>query len=402
VPVYGLAALASLITAMILLFPEASFSASLAGLQLWLDVVFPALLPFFVMAEIMMGLGVVHFIGVLLEPFMRPLFRIPGAGAFAVAIGLAAGYPLGAKVAGDLRRAQLCTGPEGERLVSLANTADPLFLAGAVAVGMFALPELAGPLALGHYLGVISVGLLMRFHAPRGPASRDPHTAEPVLLRALAALRAARQRDGRPLGELFGDAVRNSMNTLLFVGGSIVMFSVILEVLSIAGVVGIAGQLLAAALEPLNVHPTVADALIRGGMEITIGAKAASLAAAPLLDKAVAASAIIAWSGLSVHAQVAVMVHRTDIRLAPYIAARCLHALLAAGFTWLILGPLQGWVDVGALPVLAPWWAAQSLTFGARLFHATATAAQLALGMLGVVGVGAALGRLAVFWTRVR
>src|SRR5690606_41482222 len=139
-----------------------------------------------------------------------------------------------------------------------------------------------------------------------------------------------------------------------------------------------------------------------GGMGITIGRQAGRLAAAPLPGKGVAARAIFAWSGPSGHAQVAVMGQRTGLRLGPYIAARCLHALLAAGFTWLILGPLQGWVDVGALPVLAPWWAAQSLTFGARLFHATATAAQLALGMLGVVGVGAALGRLAVFWTRVR
>src|SRR5690606_17625086 len=156
-------------------------------------------------------------------------------------------------------------------------------------------------------LGVISVGLLMRFRAPRGPASRDPHTAEPGLLRALAALRAARQRDGRPLGELFGDAVRNSMNTLLFVGGAIVMFSVVLVVLSIAGGVALASALLAAARDTLGVRPTVAEARIRGGIESTSGAEAARLAAAPLLDNVVAASDAIAWSGLSVHAQVAVM-----------------------------------------------------------------------------------------------
>src|SRR5690606_19570012 len=118
--------------------------------------------------------SVVHFIGVLLEPFMRPLFRMPGAGAFAVAIGLAAGYPLGAKVAGDLTRARLATGVEGERLVAFANTADPLFLVGAVAVGMFGLPELGGPLAASHYAAVVCVGLLMRFHARRGPETADP------------------------------------------------------------------------------------------------------------------------------------------------------------------------------------------------------------------------------------
>ncbi|HEY8416962.1 MAG TPA: sporulation integral membrane protein YlbJ [Limnochordales bacterium] len=401
-PIYGMAAVASLLTAMILLFPEASFSASVAGLRLWLEVVFPALLPFFVMAELMMGLGVIHCIGVLLEPLMRPLFRLPGAGAFAVAIGLAAGYPLGAKVAGDLRRAGLCTGPEGERLVSFANTADPLFLAGGVAVGMFALPELAGPLAFGHYAGVFGVGLLMRFHARGGAETVERRQDGPLLRRALEALRSARRRDGRPIGQLFGDAVRNSMNSLLFVGGVIMMFSVFLEVLTIAGVVPLAARLLAEALEYFQIHPSIADALVRGTFEITIGAQAASSAAAPLMEKAVAASAIIAWSGLSVHAQVAALLHGTDIRLGPYIAARALHSLLAAACTWVLLGPAHGLWQAAHWPVLAPAWAVQPLSFGARLFHSTATATQMALGMLAVVGATAAMRRLAVFWARIR
>ena len=138
---YVTALIGVVLTTAVILFPEDAFKSSVSGLRLWFDIVLPALLPFFVLAEIMMGLGVIHFIGVLLEPFMRPLFRIPGAGAFAVAIGLAAGYPLGAKVAGDLTRARLATGVEGERLVAFANTADPLFLVGAVAVGMFGLPR---------------------------------------------------------------------------------------------------------------------------------------------------------------------------------------------------------------------------------------------------------------------
>ena len=43
-----------------------------------------------------MGMGVVHFIGVLMEPLMRPLFNVPGTGAFVLAMGIASGYPLGA------------------------------------------------------------------------------------------------------------------------------------------------------------------------------------------------------------------------------------------------------------------------------------------------------------------
>jgi nucleoside recognition membrane protein YjiH len=48
-------------------------------------------------------------------------------------MGLASGYPIGAKITGNLRREKLCTQVEGERLIAFCNTADPLFVIGAVA-----------------------------------------------------------------------------------------------------------------------------------------------------------------------------------------------------------------------------------------------------------------------------
>ena len=41
-------------------------------MNLFFTVVFPSLLPFFILSEMMLGLGVVHFIGVLFTPLMRP------------------------------------------------------------------------------------------------------------------------------------------------------------------------------------------------------------------------------------------------------------------------------------------------------------------------------------------
>lgn len=399
---YVTAVIGIMLTTVVILFPEDAFVSSVNGLKLWFDIVLPALLPFFVLAEMMMGLGVIHFIGVVLEPFMRPLFRIPGAGAFAVSIGLAAGYPLGAKVAGNLTRAGLATGVEGERIVAFANTADPLFLVGAVAVGMFALPELGGTLAVSHYAAVICVGFLMRFHAPRGAASPDPSRSGPLWSRALTAMHEARTKDGRPIGQLFGDAVKESMNSLLFIGGTIIMFSVFIRMLTVVGLVGRLTTLLTPAITTFGIDQSLLDAVLKGTVEITNGAQAASVANAPLLYKTVTASGIIAWSGLSVHAQVAAMVHGTDIRVMPYIAARALHAVLAALFAWVLMGPAQSVFHFGTVPVIAPLWSTQSLTFGARLFHATASAAQFGVVTLALVGIGTISRRLALFWARLR
>lgn len=399
---YFTALLGVVMTTAVILYPEDAFESSVSGLKLWFEVVLPALLPFFVLAEMMMGLGVIHFIGVVLEPFMRPLFRIPGAGAFAVSIGLAAGYPLGAKVAGDLTRAKLATGVEGERLVAFANTADPLFLVGAVAVGMFGLPELGGTLAVSHYAAIICVGLLMRFHAPKGPASLDVPRQGALWPRAFAAMHEARIKDGRPIGQLFGDAVKETMNSLLFVGGTIIMFSVLIRMLNVAGVVSWLTDMLGPMMAAWGWDVSLLDAVIKGTVEITNGAQAASVANAPLLHKTVAAAGIIAWSGLSVHAQVAAMVHGTDIRIVPYILARGLHGVLAALFAWVLMGPAHGLIDVSYVPVIAPLWSAQPVTFTSALFHATASAAQFGLGALALVGIGFLMHRCTVFWARTR
>jgi len=132
-----LPALAVIITISIVRFPDEAFQSALEGLDVWLNIVLPALLPFFIGSQLLMGLGVVHFMGVLLEPFMRPLFNVPGVGSFVMAMGLASGYPVGAMLTGKLVKNNLCNTWEAERMISFSNTADPLFMVGAVAGGIF-------------------------------------------------------------------------------------------------------------------------------------------------------------------------------------------------------------------------------------------------------------------------
>ena len=115
------------LTLSLVIYPKEAFEAATTGMQIFWSIVFPSLLPFFVLSEIMLGLGVVHFIGVLFEPLMRPLFGVPGVGAFALSMGLAAGYPMDAVITGKFRRARLCNRVEGERLLAFTNTADPIF-----------------------------------------------------------------------------------------------------------------------------------------------------------------------------------------------------------------------------------------------------------------------------------
>ncbi len=400
------AAVATAVTLALVLYPELAFHAARRGLDIWWFTVFPALLPFFIAGQVLMALGVVHFLGVLLERFMRPLFNVPGVGAFVVAMGLASGYPIGAVLTARLCREGQLHPAEAERLMSFCNTADPLFMAGAVAVGMFGRPELAAAIMGAHYVAALGTGLVLRFHRR---AERSPDPAPPgggrLLPAAVAALVAARDRDGRPLGQIMGDAVRDSIQTLLLVGGFIILSAVVIDMLTRIGLVAWVSTGLAWVLGPLGVRAGAASALVSGFFEITIGTKAASVAPAPLLQRLMLCNAVIAWSGLSVLAQVAAVSQGTGISLRPYLLARLLQAVLAGTLTFWFWNPAWA-AHSGAVHALAALPGAGSLARHVSFSGMLEWSLLLLCGVLALGGA-AALGygcyeRAGVLWWRAR
>ncbi len=331
----------TLITFSLAVFPKEGLEAAKDGLQIFGGIVLPSLLPFFVLSEILLGLGVVHFLGVFLEPLMRPVFNVPGVGAFALSMGLAAGYPMDAVITAKFRRSNLCTRIEGERLLAFTNTADPLFMFGAVAVGMFGCPELGVTIAIAHYLSAFSVGFIYRFYGKEEPPPPEENYQGNILQRAIREMIKARKEDNRPLGQLAGDAVKDSVSTLLMIGGFIVVFAVLVRMMEEIKVVRFLLPSMERILQILGLNPSLSSALIKGLLEIDLGTMAAARTIAPLGDRLIVASAIIAWSGLSVHGQVISVIHETDIRITPYLIARILHCLLGGIYTYFLLGTVK-------------------------------------------------------------
>lgn len=409
-----LGAVALLLTIALIVFSEAGFQAAQSGLRLFFDVVLPSLLPFFLLSELLLALGVVHGLGEWLEPIMRPVFNVPGVGSFVFSMGLAAGYPMDAVLVAKFRRQGLCSRVEGERLLAFSNSADPLFIFGAVAVAMFHDPALGAALAFGHYLGALVVGLLFRFHGwregrrawqgGRGPAARAFSTPAPSLpVRAVRSALRARAEDGRPLMRILSDAVAESARTLLVIGSFIVLFSVLLRVLTVTHGIVVLTPPVALVLRLCGLPLSLVHAAVTGLFEIDLGCAAAAAAHAPLAARLALAGAIIAWSGLSVHAQVLSVLAGTDIRIGPYYVARVVHSVVAGALTVLALGPARPILGLAldmapAVPAAAihglgtastPWALAGLLRY-------SATWAALALGLplaaivvrMGLVGIG--------------
>ncbi|MDK2821068.1 MAG: hypothetical protein PWP31_1033 [Clostridia bacterium] len=326
----------------IIFFPQPVFQAALRGLNAWLEIVIPALLPFFIISQLFISLGIVHFLGVLLEPIMRPLFNVPGNGAFVMAMGYTSGAPISAMITAQLRQKQMITRVEGERLICFTNNASPLFMLGAVAVGMLHNPALGPILACAHYSANFCLGILLRFYGKNDLNS--PSTSYSLLTlpkRAWQSMILAQQKNIRPLGQLLGDAVSQSFQTLITIGGFIILFSVIIQVVDTLGLLKTIAKFFQFICIPLGLNPDSCIALAGGLFEMTMGTKFISETAIPLRQQMVAISLIMGWAGLSIIGQVAAMISKTDLRLGPFIISRIFHGFLAAIIVQFLQGPAK-------------------------------------------------------------
>ncbi|HWO95105.1 MAG TPA: sporulation integral membrane protein YlbJ [Bacillus sp. (in: firmicutes)] len=340
----ALAASAFVLVSALIIYPKEAFDASLRGLNMWWTVVFPSLLPFFIFSEMLIGFGVVRFIGVVLEPFMRPLFRVPGSGGFVLAMGMASGFPAGAKLTARLRQEGQITASEAERLVSFTNSSNPLFIFGAIAVGFFKNPSIGLILALSHYLGNICVGFLMRFHGNNDRT--DERDKRPYSFKtALREMHHTRLKDNRPIGKLLGDAVTSSIQTLLMIGGFIILFSVLNRLLFLMGITTLFSHFFSYLLLLFGFSQELSLPLISGIFEITLGSQMTSKASDSVLWQQIAiVSFILAFSGFSVQAQVASILAETDIRFSPFFVARLFHGLFSVILSLLLWKPLSPYI----------------------------------------------------------
>jgi sporulation integral membrane protein YlbJ len=227
---YIIIAIVLILTGFMLINPRETVSAASFGFHLWYSTVFPALFPFFVVAELLVTLHFVDILGVWLEPIMRPLFRLPGCSSLVLVMGFTSGFPVGALLTKRLYDRKMLTADEAERLVSFTNNSSPLFIVGAVGVGMFGNPVIGYLLAAGHYLSNLLLGFLWRFKPQPKTISKQnqPQQINP-------SNQTENDIEFIGIGKILGNAINTGLNNILAVGGFIVVFSVLTRMLSYWG-----------------------------------------------------------------------------------------------------------------------------------------------------------------------
>lgn len=302
--------------------PQESLAAARDGFLLWYSVLLPALLPFFMVAELLASSGFIHFMGRLLEPIMQPVFRLPGCASLVIVMGFTSGFPVGAILSRRLYQEGLLSGEQTERLVSFTNNSSPLFVIGAVGAGLFGSSHMGYVLAIAHYLSNFLLGIVLRFR--KAPA---------VMLKNEIQLTASEQVAGS-IGQMLSSAIKNSLNNIIAIAGFVIFFSVLTRMLVLWGFIDWLALFISKVLTLGHLPSAISYAMSMGLFEISIGTRAVSLAPqSDLLCKMLVASTILAFSGLSIIAQVTGLLADTPVRPGFYVFARLIQIALAIPIT---------------------------------------------------------------------
>lgn len=296
-----------------------SLSYASLGLELWFSRMIPVLLPFMILSGIMVRLNLTERMAMAAYPVIGPLYGVRKNVCYCMLLGFLCGFPMGAKVTGELRERGMLTRLEGQYLLAFCNNIGPVYFLG------FALPllrlRLVAPYLLCMYGIPLLYGLLLRHTAYRDIGALRKKTPS---LRAAGELRGCEQPTELPSGkrttlqailEAAEQSVQSSIQSILTLGGYMILFNLMNLVPHV--IFGRALPVLSPLLE------------ITGGL----GMLQESLPLYSLLA--------LSFGGLSCIAQTYSCIRKTDLSLSEYAFHKAVLTLLSAAFYlgWFLLLP---------------------------------------------------------------
>lgn len=270
--------------AIFLLQPAMIMDAAKDGIETWLYVVLPTLLPFFILNHLISAYGAIEGLARMCHRATSFLFRLPGEGAFVLAVGYTSGAPVSSTLVADLYRRGTVNREQAYRLLAASANASPLFLFSVVAASFLLRPDLGPTIALVHYGSNLLLAFMWARLAPKcAPASQSSKKERPTVY----------------FGEALTGAVAKSLSAVGLVGGLMVFFFVLIAVFDFCRI----DTAFSTILSLFSVDSDLADAIFYGIWEITAGAKNTSEITLGLRLQLAVMSAVLAFGGLSVHSQ---------------------------------------------------------------------------------------------------
>ena len=301
----------------LLCYPAEMLTASAESIQLWLTKVFPSLFPFMAACGILLHIGAAERMGSFFHPLMKPLFRLDGIAAFPFFLGILSGYPMGAKITAQLYENKKITLDEAQHILVFSNNPGPLFLIGTIGAGFFGVPFFGYTLLLCSFLGAVTTGILWRFCRKNSPSQN--HTF-PIFRPTLS------------LTEVLSASVSDAVNTILLIGGYLILFGTVSEAMELTGIF----RFLSETCIFLPLSAASLQGFCSGILEMTNGAYLLSHSSDSLHLRLTLAAFLVSFGGLSILGQTFGVLSSVPINKKDYLKGKLCNALFSSLFCYFL------------------------------------------------------------------
>lgn len=184
--------------------PKLIIESGITSINIFKTRLFPSIFPFFVLASLLLNLGLADKISKKIDFLIKRIFHIEGISSFIVVISIISGFPSGSKYISDCYKKGLISKKTANYLLTFTHFGNPLFILGTCGIVLNNI-TIAYKILIINIVANITLGIILR---PKEVISSN-YTLKNEKLSFMEAL---------------PNAINDAIKLLLFMLGSITFF----------------------------------------------------------------------------------------------------------------------------------------------------------------------------------
>ncbi len=145
----------------IIINPKLIIESGITSINIFKTKLFPSIFPFFVLASLLLNLGLADKISRKLNFLIKRLFHLEGISSFIIVISIISGFPSGSKYISDCYKKGLITKKTANYLLTFTHFGNPLFILGTCGIVLNS-TSLAYKILIINIISNIILGIILR------------------------------------------------------------------------------------------------------------------------------------------------------------------------------------------------------------------------------------------------
>ena len=273
--------------------PSLIIESGISSINIFKTKLFPSIFPFFVLASLLLELGLATKISIKLNPLIRKTFHVEGNSSFIILVSLISGFPSGSKYIVESLKTKSISKDTANYLLTFTHFANPLFVLGTCGLILNSI-SLAYKILIIQILSNLILGIIIR---PK----------------EIISSKITNNHQNKSFLEALPKAINDAIKVLLFMLGSITFFMFFSKLLTTT----------------LSLNPFF-NTILTGLLDMTSGISLVNTIDTTNYIKGLLVLTFITFGSFSVHLQVLNNIKEVDIDYKYFFLGRIIQTSIAS------------------------------------------------------------------------